>query len=120
MDLQSQEHIKTQMRRVSLPNITLAPIIHRVVTPGDTIFFDHYCFRLSAVLTVEGPRKNALKDTLLPMAFQHLGLMHSILALPSTNIDYQERYRRALLVEHPEVNGEGAPTRGIEGVQSRY
>jgi hypothetical protein len=95
-----------QMRRVSLPNITLAPIIHGVVTPGDRIFFEHYCFRLSAVLTVEGPRKNAFKDMLLPMAIQHLGLMHSILALSSTNIDYQEPYGRALLAKHPEVNEE--------------
>jgi hypothetical protein len=94
------------LRRVSLPTIQLAPIIHGVVTPGDRIFFEHYCFRLSAVLTVEGPKKNAFKDMLLPMAIQHLGLMHSILALSSTNIDYQEPYGRELLAKHPEVSEE--------------
>lgn len=94
------------MRRHSLPTITLAPIIHGIETPGDRIFLEHYCFRLSAVLTVEGPKKNAFKDMLLPMATQHLGLMHSILALSSTNIDYQEPYGRALLAKHPDLSVE--------------
>lgn len=88
----------------NIPNITLAPIIHGVVTSGDRIFFEHYCFRLSAVLTVEGPKKNAFKDMLLPLAVQHLGLMHSILALSSSNLDYDEPYGRALLAKHPDVN----------------
>lgn len=92
-----------QIRKSNLPNITLVPVIHGVETPGDRIFFEHYCFRLSTVLTVEGPRKNAFKDMLLPMAIQHLGLMHSILALSSTNIDYNEPYGRALLEKHPDL-----------------
>lgn len=98
-----------QRRRFSvpcIPNHTLAPIIHGVVTVSDRIFLQHYCFRLSVVLTVERPRKNAFKDMLLPMAIQHLGLMHSVLALSSSNLDYDDPYGRALLAEHPDVNVE--------------
>lgn len=92
-----------QMRRASLPNIKLQAVIHGVETSGDRIFFEHYVFRLSAVLTVEGPTKTAFKDMLLPMAVKHLGLMHSILALSSTNIDYQAPYGKALLAKYPDV-----------------
>jgi hypothetical protein len=93
-----------QMRKLSIPHIKLAAVIHGVETAGDRIFFEHYCYRLSAVLTVEGPRKNAFKDMLLPMATRHLGLMHSILALSSTNIDYEQPYGRALLDKHPDLS----------------
>jgi hypothetical protein len=55
---------------------------------------------------VEGPKKNAFKDILLPLAIQHLGLMHSILALSSTNIEYEEPYGQALLAKHPDVSVE--------------
>lgn len=91
-----------QLRRVTLPNIQLSPVIHGVETPGDRIFFEHYVYRLSAVLTVEGSQKNAFKDMLLPLAVQHLGLMHSILALSSSNIDYQGSYGKALLLKYPD------------------
>jgi len=104
--LQSLMASTAQRRRLSLPNITLAPIIHGVETTGDRIFFEHYCFRLSAVLTVEGPKKNAFKDILLPLAVKHLGLMHSVLALSSTNIEYEEPYGQALLAKHPDVSVE--------------
>ncbi|OBT93486.1 hypothetical protein VE01_08691 [Pseudogymnoascus verrucosus] len=92
-----------QLSRVCIPNIQLQPVIHGVDTAGDRIFFEHYVFRLSAVLTVEGPQKNAFKDMLLPMAVKHLGLMHSILALSSSNLDYQSEYGRAILAKHPDV-----------------
>lgn len=100
-----QELMKSaaQMRRISLPNIKLAAVIHGVETAGDRIFFEHYCYRLSAVLTVEGPKNNAFKDMLLPMATKHLGLMHSILALSGANIDYQEPYGKELLTKHPDL-----------------
>lgn len=91
------------LSRVCIPNIQLQPVIHGVETAGDRIFFEHYVFRLSAVLTVEGPQKNAFKDMLLPMAVKHLGLMHSILALSSSNLDYQSDYGRSILAKHPEV-----------------
>ncbi|KFY42440.1 hypothetical protein V494_02407, partial [Pseudogymnoascus sp. VKM F-4513 (FW-928)] len=92
-----------QPSRVCIPNIQLQPVIHGVDTAGDRIFFEHYVFRLSAVLTVEGPQKNAFKDMLLPMAVKHLGLMHSILALSSSNLDFQSDYGRAILAKHPDV-----------------
>ncbi|ELR04565.1 hypothetical protein GMDG_06850 [Pseudogymnoascus destructans 20631-21] len=92
-----------QLSRVCIPNIQLQPVIHGVDTAGDRIFFEHYVFRLSAVLTVEGPQKNAFKDMLLPMAVKHLGLMHSILSLSSSNLDYQSEYGRAILAKHPDV-----------------
>jgi hypothetical protein len=91
------------LQRVSLPNKPLAPIIHGVVTSGDRIFFEHYIFRLSAVLTVEGRGKNAFKDILLPMATQHLGLMHSILAMSSSHIDFADPYGRSLIAKYPDV-----------------
>jgi hypothetical protein len=105
--LQSLMASTAEIRRLSvasIPKINLGPIIHGVVTLSDRIFFRHYCFRLSVVLTVEEPKKNAFKDMLLPMAVQHLGLMHSILALASSNLDYEEPYGRALLAEYPEIN----------------
>jgi len=40
---------------------------------------------------------------LLPLAVKHLGLMHSILALSSSNIDYRTRYGAELLARHPDV-----------------
>jgi hypothetical protein len=99
------------MRRWSLPTIHLPPVIHGVDTLGDRIFFQHYVHRLSAVLTVEGPTKNAFKDMLLPMAVKHLGLMHSILALSSSNIDYQTPYGRAILDKNPQENEDSLQVR---------
>jgi hypothetical protein len=101
-----------QLRRVSLPHIKLQPVIHGVDTTGDRIFFEHYVFRLSAVLTVEGPQNNAFKDMLLPMAVKHLGLMHSILALSSSNIDYETDYGKSLLARHPDVDQNALEERG--------
>ncbi|KFY66698.1 hypothetical protein V496_01927, partial [Pseudogymnoascus sp. VKM F-4515 (FW-2607)] len=92
-----------QLSCVWIPNIQLQPMIHGVDTASDRIFFEHYVFRLSAVLTVEGPQKNAFKDMLLPMAVEHLGLMHSILALSSSSLDYQSDYGRTILAKHLDV-----------------
>lgn len=97
---------EARIQRVSLPTITLQPVIHGVETLGDKIFFEHYIFRLSTIWTVEGERNNAFKDMLLPMAVKHLGLMHSILALSGRHIDYSTPYGAKLLQEHPEVNEE--------------
>ncbi len=88
---------------IALANIGMQPVIHGVETASDIIFFEHYVFRLSGVLTVEGPEKNVFKEQLLPMAVKHLGLMHSILALSSSNIDYTSDYGKALLANHPNV-----------------
>lgn len=93
-----------RIRRVSLPKINLPPLIDGVDTPGDMMFFEHYIFRLSTIFTVEGEQNNAFKDMLLPMAVQHSGLMHSILALSSKHIDYRSPYGLKFLKEHPDVD----------------
>jgi hypothetical protein len=102
------------LRRVSIPvpNITLAPIIHGIETDDDRIFFEHYIYRLSAVLTVEGPKENAFTSMLLPKAVEHKGLMHSILALSSTNIDFEAPYGRQLLVKNPNITVKQLNERG--------
>jgi hypothetical protein len=100
-----------QLRRVSLPTIKLQPVIHGVETIGDKMFFEHYIYRLSGIFTVEGDRNNAFKSMLLPMAVQHLGLMHSILALSSRHIDYHSPYGVKLLQEHPEVDEDSLRSR---------
>ena len=93
-----------RLRRVSLPNIKLPALINGVETPGDRIFFEHYIYRLSTIFTVEGEQNNAFKGMLLPMAIQHPGLMHSILALSSRHIDYRSPYGLKFLKDHPDVN----------------
>lgn len=100
-----------RIRRVSIPNISLRPIINGVETPGDMMFFEHYIFRLSTIFTAEGEESNAFKDILLPMAVEHPGLMHSILALSSKHIDYRSPYGVQFLKDHPEVNVEALEKR---------
>ncbi|KAM0155342.1 hypothetical protein ACHAQE_006792 [Botrytis cinerea] len=95
---------EARLRRISIPNITLQPVIHGVETSGDKVFFEHYIYRLSHIFTVEGADKNAFKDQLLPMAVQHAGLMHSILALSSKHIDYDSEYGQKLLQQHPDID----------------
>jgi hypothetical protein len=91
------------MQTMISPGPRLTPIIPGVDCLPDRIFFKHYCFRLSAVLIVEESRRNPFKDLLLPIAVQHPGLMHSILALSGTHINWQEEYGKALLAEHPGI-----------------
>lgn len=100
-----------RLRRVSLPSITLQPVIHAVETSGDKVFFEHYIYRLSHIFTVEGSENNAFKDQLLPMAVKHVGLMHSILALSSKHINYDSEYGQTLLQQHPEVDREALEVR---------
>ncbi|ESZ91499.1 hypothetical protein SBOR_8128 [Sclerotinia borealis F-4128] len=93
-----------RMRRVSLPSVTLQPVIHGVETSGDKVFFEHYIYRLSSIFTVEGVENNAFKAQLLPLAVDHVGLMHSILALSSKHIDYESDYGKELLQQHPDID----------------
>jgi hypothetical protein len=95
-----------RLRRVSLPNIKLPPVINGIETTGDQMFFHHYIYRLSSIFTVEAEQNNAFKSMLLPMAAQHAGLMHSILALSSKHIDYHSPYGIQFLQEHPDVDVE--------------
>ncbi|TAQ91087.1 hypothetical protein B7494_g678 [Chlorociboria aeruginascens] len=93
-------------RKATLPTIQLQPVIHAVETPGDKLFFEHYIFRLSTIFTVEGEPNNAFKDMLLPLAVQHRGLMHSILALSSKHINYDSPYGINLLQRHPDMDAQ--------------
>ncbi|RDW73699.1 hypothetical protein BP5796_07141 [Coleophoma crateriformis] len=92
-----------RIRRVSIPNIQLNPVLHAIETDGDRLFFHHYIYRLSCIFTVEGEKKNAFKDMMLPLAVQNEGLMHSILALAGRHINYRSNYGVKLLKDHPEV-----------------
>lgn len=95
-----------RLRRVSLPSISVRPlphIIEGVETPSDRVFFEHYIFRLSTIFTAEGEESNAFKDIILPMAIEHPGLMHSILALASKHIDYSSARGAEYLKRNPEV-----------------
>ncbi|CAG8972589.1 hypothetical protein HYALB_00005358 [Hymenoscyphus albidus] len=88
----------------ALPKINLPPMINGVETEGDRMFFQHYITRLSLIFTVEGEQNSAFKNVLLPIALQHTGLMHSILALSGRHIDYQSAYGRQVLSQHPNMN----------------
>lgn len=94
-----------RIRRASytLPDIHLPPMINGVETEGDRMFFQHYITRLSLIFTVEGDN-SAFKNMLLPIATQHSGLMHSILALASKHIDYRSPYGLQFLQDHPSVD----------------
>lgn len=79
----------------------MQPLFHGVVNAEDRIFWKHYYVNLSNVLTVEGEAKNAFKDIILPLANNHQGVMHSILAMSSKHIDYDTPYGTKLLQQHP-------------------
>lgn len=85
----------------------LHPVIHGVETAGDRLFFQHFFHKLCFVLTFEGDnsRKNAFKDIMLPMAVRHAGLMHSILALSSSNLDTKSPWGQDLLRSHQDEPG---------------
>lgn len=87
-------------------------MLQGVETQGDRIFFEHYVYRLSNVLTAENDScSNPFKDMLLPMATEHVGLMHSILSLSSKHIDYSRPYGRALLQKHSSLSEEALTER---------
>ncbi len=89
---------------LTLSSIQLPFLINGLETEGDRIFLHHYISRLSLIFTLEGEQDSAFRNILLPMAQQHSGLMHSILALSSKHIDYNSAYGRQVLAEHPTVD----------------
>ncbi|KAE8444652.1 hypothetical protein EG329_014400 [Mollisiaceae sp. DMI_Dod_QoI] len=100
---------EARLRRASsitLSSIQLPFLVHGLETEGDRIFLHHYISRLSIIFTVEGEQDSAFRNILLPMAQQHAGLMHSILALSSKHIDYESDYGLKILREHPKVDVE--------------
>ncbi|QUC22970.1 uncharacterized protein UV8b_07211 [Ustilaginoidea virens] len=101
-----------RMRQASQPIITMQPIFHGVENAEDMILWKHYMNHLSNVLTVEGEAKNAFKDIILPLANQHQGLMHSILALSSKHIDMDSPYGSKILQANPGATRESLQQRG--------
>ncbi|KAG5939326.1 hypothetical protein E4U53_007842 [Claviceps sorghi] len=101
-----------RMQQDAHPVVTMQPIFHGVETVEDMIFWKHYITHLSNVLTVEGEAKNAFKDILLPLANQHQGLMHSILAVSSKHIDLDSPYGYKILSDNPAATRESLQQRG--------
>lgn len=89
---------------ITLPSIQLPFLVHGLETEGDRIFLHHYISRLSIIFTLEGEHDSAFRNILLPMAQQHSGLMHSILALSSKHLDYKSSYGLQILHDHPGVD----------------
>lgn len=101
-----------QLRRDSvLLNIRLGPIIPGVETDADKMFFKHYIFRLSGLLTAERGNNNAFTDQLLQLAVKDDGLMHSILSLSSKHIDLGSEYGLKLLRDYPTLDARAAEQR---------
>ncbi|KAG5980785.1 hypothetical protein E4U55_003656 [Claviceps digitariae] len=101
-----------RMQQDTQPVVTIQPIFHGVETVEDMIFWKHYITHLSNVLTMEGEAKNAFKDLLLPLANQHQGLMHSILAVSSKHIDLDSPYGSKILSDNPAATSESLQQRG--------
>jgi hypothetical protein len=89
---------------ITFTHIKLPCLFDGIETEGDRIFLHHYISRLSVILTLEGERDSAFRNILIPMAQQHSGLMHSLLALSSKHIDYASPYGIQILKDHPNVD----------------
>ena len=98
--------------RIQTLGIILPPIIQGVDTPTDKLFFAHYIHRLSDKLTVQGKGVNAFRDEMIPMAVQHVGLMHSILSLSAASIHWDTPYGENLLRRVPGVTVRDLEDRG--------
>ncbi|KAG6040617.1 hypothetical protein E4U41_007681 [Claviceps citrina] len=101
-----------RMQHDAQPIITMQPIFHGVETAEDMVFWRHYITHLSNVLTVEGETKNAFKDIVLPLANQHQGLMHSILAVSSKHMDLDSPYGSKILKDNPAASRQSLLQRG--------
>ncbi|KAL2063919.1 hypothetical protein VTL71DRAFT_4413, partial [Oculimacula yallundae] len=91
---------------LTLSTVQLPFLINGLETEGDRVFLQHYISRLSIIFTLEGEQDSAFRNILLPMAQQHSGLMHSILALSSKHIDYTSAYGQKVLADHPSLDVE--------------
>lgn len=95
-----------QAGSLTMSSIQLPFLVYGLESESDRIFLQHYISRLSIIFTLEGEHDSAFRNILLPMAQQHSGLMHSILALSSKHIDYASPYGVQVLREHPGVDVE--------------
>ena len=69
---------------------SLPVLVDGIETEVDRRFLDHFVYDLSGVLTLHDNNSNPFKDLLLPMATQHKGLMHSLMALSGSHIIARE------------------------------
>ncbi|MCJ1285744.1 hypothetical protein MMC26_005085 [Xylographa opegraphella] len=77
----------TEVRRVSFTVPRGLPfLVDGIETDVDRRFLDHFVYKLSHLFTLHDASTNPFKDILLPMATQHKGLMHSLLALSGSHI----------------------------------
>ena len=75
------------VRRVSFTVPRGLPfLVDGIETDVDRRFLDHFVYNLSHLFTLHDHSTNPFKDILLPMATQHKGLMHSLLALSGSHI----------------------------------
>ena len=59
---------------------------------------------MSDVLSAYQQTGTTFRDMMIPRAIQHQGLMHSILGLSGTNIDYGKPYGRAMVKKYETLN----------------
>lgn len=71
----------------------LCNLVGGIETDVDRRFLHHFVYDLSKVLTVHDNSSNPFKDLLLPMATEHKGLMHSLMALSGSHIVAREPSR---------------------------
>ena len=82
-------------RRLNLSNIPLAPssVFAGLESDIDRLFFNHYCTRLSFVLSTRGdePKNNPFLSLIIPLASDAPVLMHSLLGLSGAHLLRFER-----------------------------
>ena len=66
------------------------PLVNGVETDEDRYFFDHFFSNISYKLSCRNDGENPFVVLLMPMALEHQGLMHSILALSGSHLMIRE------------------------------
>jgi hypothetical protein len=89
------------MHRAIPPEIEFRPIINGVETIEDMAFLEHFVLRSSKTLPLGW--QNQFTELLLPLALENVGLMHSVLALSGSVIDFIDTYGAALLATVPNL-----------------
>lgn len=99
---QASANSRTAQMQIAIPPEVKGPtIINGVDAIEDKVFFEHFVSRLSKVLSFDG--RNAFRNLLLPLAIEHAGLMHSLLALSGSSINFTDPYGVSLLATHPKT-----------------
>lgn len=100
-------------RRESLQLVSLDHNLPGIETLEDLVLLDYYDNELSRVLTTQVASDNSFIYILKPIASRHIGMMHSILSLSSSNINYRSKSGQKLLKQHPETNEAKLNLRGL-------